>query len=130
MMERLLTKHDAVIVAFGAPVTEIPESPGTKLNGVMNATEFLTKAKTALAHGTPQPEIKGATIPVLLLGGSDTAIDVARSVLRLGGKPIIIHRREEQFSRAIADEIIEAENEWVEFRIATNLVNSRVEMVS
>ena len=122
MMERLLTKHDAVIVAFGAPVPEIPELPGIKLNGVMNATEFLTKAKTALAHGTPQPEFKGATVPVLVLGGSDTAIDVARSVLRLGGKPIIIHRREEKFSRARADEIIEAENEGVEFRFATNLV--------
>lgn len=122
IMERLLTKHDAVIVAFGAPVPEIPELPGIKLNGVMNATEFLTKAKTALAHGTPQPEFKGATVPVLVLGGSDTAIDVARSVLRLGGKPIIIHRREEKYSRARADEIAEAENEGVEFRFATNLV--------
>ena len=57
-----------------------------------------------------------------MLGGSDTAIDVARSVLRLGGKPIIIHRREEKYSRARADEIAEAENEGVEFRFATNLV--------
>jgi glutamate synthase (NADPH/NADH) small chain len=122
MMDRLLTKHDAVIVAFGAPVPEIPELPGIKLNGVMNATEFLTKAKTALANGTPQPEFRGTTVPVLVLGGSDTAIDVARSVLRLGGKPIIIHRREEKFSRARADQIIEAENEGVQFRFATNLV--------
>ena len=122
MMEILLTKHDAIIVAFGAPVPETPELPGVKLGGVMNATEFLTKAKTALARGVNPPEFKGATVPVLVLGGSDTAIDVARSVLRLGGKPIIIHRREEKYSRARADEIAEAENEGVEFRFATNLV--------
>jgi glutamate synthase (NADPH) small chain len=122
MMEKLLTKHDAIIVAFGAPVPETPELPGVKLNGVMNATEFLTKAKTALSKGANQPEFRGATVPVLVLGGSDTAIDVARSILRLGGKPIIIHRREEKFSRARADEIAEAENEGVEFRFATNLV--------
>jgi len=35
---------------------------------------------------------------------------------------IIIHRREEKYSRARADEIAEAENEGVEFRFATNLV--------
>jgi glutamate synthase (NADPH/NADH) small chain len=39
----------------------------------------------------------------------------------LGGKPIIIHRREERFSRARTDEIQEAKNEGVEFRFATNL---------
>lgn len=122
MMETLLKKHDAIIVAFGAPVPETPDLLGVKLDGVMNATEFLTKAKTALAKRAQQPEFKGVTVPVLVLGGSDTAIDVARSIIRLGGKPIIIHRREEKYSRARADEIAEAENEGVEFRFATNLV--------
>jgi len=87
----ILTKHDAIIVAFGARCLK-PRITRSKISGVMNATEFLTKAKTALARGVNPPEFKGATVPVLVLGGSDTAIDVARSVLRLGGKPIIIHR--------------------------------------
>ena len=121
-MEQLLAKHDAVIAAIGAPVPEIPELPGVKLNGVLNATEFLTMAKATLATGTALPEFQRTTVPVLVLGGSDTAIDVARSILRLGGKPIVIHRREEKYSRARTDEIIEAENEGVEFRFATNLV--------
>ena len=122
IMESLLVKHDAIIAAFGAPVPEIPELPGVKLNGVMNATEFLTMAKGTLAKGTTVPEFQGTTVTVLVLGGSDTALDVARSVIRLGGKPIVIHRRQERFSRARADEITEAKKEGVEFRFATNLV--------
>jgi glutamate synthase (NADPH/NADH) small chain len=122
IMESLLVKHDAIIAAFGAPVPEIPELPGVKLSGVMNATEFLTMAKGTLAKGTTVPEFQGTTVTVLVLGGSDTALDVARSVIRLGGKPIVIHRRQERFSRARADEITEAKKEGVEFRFATNLV--------
>ena len=121
IMENLLAKHDALIAAYGAPVPEIPELPGVKLNGVKDATEFLTDAKATLSKGVTQPKFRGTTVPILVLGGSDTAIDVARSVIRLGGKPIVIHRREEQFSRARSDEIEEAKNEGVEFRFATNL---------
>jgi glutamate synthase (NADPH/NADH) small chain len=122
IMESFLNKYDAVIAAYGAPVPEIPELPGVKLSGVVDATEFLTMAKAAIAKGTIVPEFQGTTIPVLVLGGSDTAIDVARSIIRLGGKPIVIHRREEKLSRARADEIQEAKNEGVEFRFATNLL--------
>ncbi len=119
VMERLLKTHDAVIAAQGAPVAERPNIPGLDLAGVINATAFLSKAKQALASGTPIPEFRGAQI--LVLGGSDTAIDVARSIARLGGKAVIIHRREEQFSRAREDEIAEAKHEGVEFRFATNI---------
>jgi glutamate synthase (NADPH/NADH) small chain len=122
VMERLLKTHDAVLAAQGAPVAERPNMPGLDLAGVIDATTFLTKAKRALADGTPLPELQGASVLVLLvLGGSDTAIDVARSIVRLGGKPVVIHRREEQFSRARRDEIAEAKNEGVEFRFATNI---------
>lgn len=122
IMEHLLATHDALIAALGAPVPESPKLPGLNLNGVMNATEFLTMAKGVLATGKTLPEFQGATVTVLVLGGSDTAIDVARSIIRLGGKPIIIHRREERLSRARVDDILEAKDEGVEFRFATNLV--------
>jgi glutamate synthase (NADPH/NADH) small chain len=119
VMEQLLETHDAMIAAQGAPIAERPSIPGVDLEGVIDATVFLTRAKRSLADGTMMPELKG--VHVLDLGGSDTALDVARSILRLGGKPIVIHRREERFSRARPDEIIEAKNEGVEFRFATNL---------
>ena len=119
VMEQLLKTHDAIIAAQGAPIAERPNIPGIDLEGVIDATTFLTRAKRSLAEGKLLPELKG--VHVLDLGGSDTALDVARSILRLGGKPIIIHRREERFSRARPDEIAEAKSEGVEFRFATNL---------
>ncbi len=116
---RLLQTHDAVIAAYGAPVAERPRIPGVDLEGVIDATTFLRRAKLALAKGVPLPELHGARVAVL--GGSNTALDVARSVLRLGGKPFIVHRREERFSRARPEEIAEARAEGVEFRFGANL---------
>jgi glutamate synthase (NADPH/NADH) small chain len=119
MLTDLFEKHDAVIAALGAPVPERPRVPGESLEGVIDATTFLTRARKALIEGMILPEIRGKH--VLVLGGSNTAIDVARNILRLGGKPIIIHRREERFSRARPDEIADAKREGVEFRFATNI---------
>lgn len=115
----LLKKHDAVIVSVGATVPERPDIPGIDLNGVMDATAFLRRAKFALNNGVLFSDLKGAVVAVL--GGSQTGLDVARSVLRLGGQPIIIQRREERFSRARPDEIAEAKSEGVEFRFSTNI---------
>lgn len=123
VMKGLLDKHDAVIAAFGAAIPERPNIPGEDLEGVTDATTFLTRARKALVDGAALPELRNAR--VLVLGGSNTAIDVARSVLRLGGKPIIIHREEEPFSYGRQDEIAEAKNEGIEFRFATNV--SRLE---
>ncbi len=119
LTDRLLKLHDAVISAQGASVAEVPPIPGLELAGVIDATTFLSKAKQALSQGSKLPELNGSLI--LGLGGSDTAIDVARSVVRLGAKAVVIHRRAEQFSRARPDEIAEAKHEGVEFRFATNI---------
>ncbi len=115
----LLKAHDVVVAAPGAPVAERPQIPGAELEGVLDATTFLKKAKSALSEGKSMVEIEGATVAVL--GGSNTAIDVARSVVRLGGRPVVVHRREERFSRSRLDELSEAKNEGVEFRFAANI---------
>lgn len=115
----LLKKHDAVIAASGALVPERPAIPGIELDGVVDSTQFLTSAKRALAEGTTLAKVHGAR--VFVLGGSNTALDVARTTVRLGGKPVIIHRRQERFSRARPDEIAEAKREGVEFKFSTNI---------
>jgi NADPH-dependent glutamate synthase beta subunit-like oxidoreductase len=119
VIETLLKTHDAVIAAHGAPVPQHPDIPGVQLDGVVDATTFLRKAKRALSAGAGLADVKGEVVAVL--GGSNTALDVARSVLRLGGKPIVVHRREERFSRARPDEIAEAKREGVQFRFSTNI---------
>ena len=85
----------------------------------MTPPYFLKGPSEHLPEGTSLSEFQGARI--FILGGGNTAIDVARNVLRLGGKPVIIHREEERFSRARPDEIAEAKSEGVEFRFATNV---------
>lgn len=112
----LLHKHDAVIAAYGAPVPGKPRIPGVDLEGVVDSAAFLKKAKQALANGLLPDEMRGACI--LVLGGGNTGIDVARSAVRLGAKAIIVHPEEERFSLARPDEIAEARSEGVEFRIA------------
>lgn len=117
-LEQLLEMYDAVVAAYGT-VSQSPRIPGLDLDGVIDATVFLAQAKRALADGSLLPEFKGAT--VLVLGGGNTAIDAARSVVRLGSKPIVIHREEERFSLARPDELAEAIHEGTEVRFATSV---------
>ncbi len=119
LMEHILETHDAVVAAFGAPVPALPKIPGQDLQNVFDATAFLSKARKALVHGSDVPEVRNARI--LILGGSNTAIDVARNALRLGAKPVIIHREAEAFSYGRKDELAEAKKEGIEIRFATNV---------
>jgi Pyruvate/2-oxoacid:ferredoxin oxidoreductase delta subunit len=50
-----------------------------------------------------------------VIGGGNTAMDVARSALRLGSKVIVAYRRTRAEMPAIQDEIHEAEHEGVQF---------------
>lgn len=51
-----------------------------------------------------------------VLGGGNTAIDVARSVMRLGGKAVILYRRRRRDMPAFEDEIQMALEEGVELK--------------
>jgi NADPH-dependent glutamate synthase beta subunit-like oxidoreductase len=51
---------------------------------------------------------------VAVIGGGNTAIDAARSALRLGAKPFILYRRTREEMPAFASEVLEAEEEGIE----------------
>ena len=51
----------------------------------------------------------------IVIGGGNTAMDVARSALRLGSKVTVAYRRTRNEMPAIQDEIVEAEEEGVRF---------------
>jgi NADPH-dependent glutamate synthase beta subunit-like oxidoreductase len=60
---------------------------------------------------------------VLIIGGGNTALDVARTVLRRKGVPLVLYRRTREEMPAFADEIREAEAEGIEIRY---LVSPRI----
>lgn len=51
---------------------------------------------------------------VAVIGGGNTAIDVARSLKRLGADPVIVYRRRKQDMPAFKEEILETEKEGIE----------------
>jgi NADPH-dependent glutamate synthase beta subunit-like oxidoreductase/CO/xanthine dehydrogenase FAD-binding subunit len=62
------------------------------------------------------------TIPgkkVAVVGGGNVAIDVARTLLRLGAKPVVFYRRTVKEVPAFRDEIERAREEGVAFRFLT-----------
>ena len=62
---------------------------------MMSANEFLTRVNLMQAkledHETPLSETKGKQ--VIVIGGGNTAMDAARTALRLGGEVTIVYRR-------------------------------------
>jgi len=61
----------------------------------------------AIQNGNP-PEIKG---DVAVIGGGNTAVDVTRSLIRLGAQPVILYRRRRKDMPAFEHEIEAAEAE-------------------
>lgn len=118
-LDELLQRHDAVILAFGASQPLMPPLAGLNLPGVEEATGFLKRAKPALASGLGLPEF--ASRSVMVIGGGNTAMDVARTVRRLGGQVVAVEWMDERFARVRPDELSEARGEGVEVRFATTV---------
>ena len=84
-----------IFVGTGAGLPRFLNVPGEHLLGVMSANEFLTRVNLMQDnledHETPLPETKGKQ--VIVIGGGNTAMDAARTALRLGGEVTIVYRR-------------------------------------
>jgi NADPH-dependent glutamate synthase beta subunit-like oxidoreductase/ferredoxin len=105
--EELKSRFDAVIVAVGFHASRPLNVPGSRQTHVYHGIDLLER----LAAG------EKLCIPgtVAVLGGGNTAIDVARSLLRIGSTPVIVYRRTEAEMPAISSEIEEAKAEGVAF---------------
>ena len=132
-VDRLLSVHDAVVVAHGAGVPMRLPVPGADLEGVVDATTFLQGAKVALeSNGDASAFLVqlGVTVStpdhaqrVLVLGAGNTAMDVARMVRRLGLDATCVDWLDERFALARPDELAEARHEGVEVRFQRTLTN-------
>ncbi|MDA8312183.1 MAG: FAD-dependent oxidoreductase [Actinomycetota bacterium] len=121
-LDRLLTEHDAVVVATGASVPVRLPIPGADLDGVTDATAFLKSARRALLEGSLATwraamgldDAACDHVPhVLVLGAGNTAMDVARTARRLGLDATCVDWLDERFSLARPDEVAEAREEGV-----------------
>ena len=124
-LDELLDTHDAVIFCHGAGAPLRLPVPGADLAGVEDATAFLTRARAALASGAELADLEHRPghppATVLVLGAGNTAMDVARTVLRLGARPICVDWMDPRFAPVRPDELAEARAEGVEVRFCTTL---------
>jgi len=116
-LHELVEEYDAVFLGTGAGTPNFLKIPGVNLNGVYSANEFLTRINLMRAYEFPNydtPVIKGKICGVI--GGGNTAMDAARSALRLGFEKVyILYRRTRNEMTARAEEIEHAKEEGVEF---------------
>ena len=100
--------YDAVYVATGTPQSAPLNVPGEHLDGVIGAIEFLY----AISAGKPLQVGKN----VAVIGGGNSAIDAARSALRMGAESVhVIYRRKMADMPALEEEIEAAEEEGIQF---------------
>ncbi len=114
---QLLDEFDAVFVGTGAGHPRFLNVPGENLNYIYTANEFLTRINLMRAYLFPEydtPIHKGRIVAVV--GGGNTAMDAARSALRLGAEKVyVLYRRTEAEMPARREEIENAKEEGVKF---------------
>lgn len=103
-----LADYDSVFLGVGLGDDVPLDLPGNELQGVWESLPFIEALKT----GTPP----GVGRRVVVIGGGNTAIDVARESLRLGARDVtIVYRRTRAEMPAYEFEVDDAEQEGVKF---------------
>ena len=105
---------DAVFLGVGAGLPRFLGVPGENLIGVYAASEFLTRVNLMRAYTgeSDTPVIDVRDRPVVVFGAGNTAIDAARTALRLGAAQVVIaYRRSREEMPARAEELEHAEAE-------------------
>lgn len=120
--ELLSQGYDAVFLGTGAGCPIFLNIEGENLNGVYSANEFLIRVNLMKAYKFPEydtPIRIGRKVAVI--GGGNVAMDSARCALRLGAdKVYIIYRRSEIEMPARREEVENAKEEGIEFKLLTN----------
>jgi NADPH-dependent glutamate synthase beta subunit-like oxidoreductase len=108
--------YKAAVLAIGAHSSRRLDMPGEDLDGVVHATTFLKD----VSLGSPA-DVKGKT--VVIIGGGNSAVDAARTSLRLGAAQVhVAYRRTRAEMPAQEIEVREAEEEGIQFHFLTNPV--------
>ncbi len=106
--ERLRRDYDAIFIATGMHESRHLGIEGENLKGVIHGVEFLREFN-----------LRGCVAQtgkrVAVIGGGNVAMDVARSLIRMGADVTVVYRRTRAEMPASADEVKEAEEEGVRF---------------
>ena len=120
--ELLNSGYDAVFLGTGAGLPMFLNIPGENLCGVYSANEFLTRTNLMKAYLFPEydtPLRIGKRVAVI--GGGNVATDSARCALRLGARKVyIVYRRSEAEMPARREEVENAMEEGIIFKLLTN----------
>ena len=112
-LDELKNKYDAIFIAIGANISSYMGIEGENLDGVYGGNELLEYKK--------YPDFKGKKVAVI--GGGNVAMDVSRTLKRLGAKDVyVIYRRAKEQMPAESKEIEEAISEGINFLFLNNIV--------
>ncbi len=119
-LEELKGEHDAILIATGVYKAREIEIPGSKLENIFPAMDFLTASNRKglgdkvklFDDGTLNAEGKD----VVVIGGGDTAMDCVRTAVRQKAKSVkCLYRRDKENMPGSAREVGNAEEEGVNF---------------
>ena len=113
--------YKAFFLGVGAGLPSFLKIPGTELNGVLCANEYLTRVNLMKAYDPRYDTMVDFGKSVAVLGGGNVAMDAARTAIRLGTEQVmIIYRRSEEELPARREEYEHALEEGVEFHFLRN----------
>lgn len=106
---------EAIVLAVGMGADVTVDYPGDHLPGVWTSLHFIEQVKAGRVTDIGQR--------VLVIGGGNTAVDVARIAVRLGaGEVTMVYRRGEAQMPAYAHEVADAKAEGVRLEVLTDAV--------
>jgi NADPH-dependent glutamate synthase beta subunit-like oxidoreductase len=110
-----LKNYEAIFIATGAHRARGLYIPGEKGRRVFSGLDLLKKINL-------DKKVKLGD-RMAIIGGGNTAIDVARSVIRMGKKATILYRRSKEEMPAFGDEMVEAIEEGVKIKYLVNPIH-------
>jgi glutamate synthase (NADPH/NADH) small chain len=106
---RIAAEYDAIVLAVGLGDDVEIHYPGDNLPGVHSSLPFIEAVKGGVPPAIGQHAV--------VIGGGNTAIDVAREAWRLGaGDVTLLYRRTEAEMPAYPDEVLQARREGIRFQ--------------
>ncbi|HUI86670.1 MAG TPA: FAD-dependent oxidoreductase [Nitrososphaerales archaeon] len=121
LTELLSEGADAVVIATGSKDVVKMDTQGSDLKGVFDGYEFLEDVYVNGVSSYLNKPTYDLGREILVIGGGDSALDAARTALRLtGGHVTIVYRRTEKEMPADPTMVEEAREEGVEFKFLTN----------